>query len=194
MILLESNRLRFRNWEERDRPLFHFINSDDRVMEFFPFRRTRAEADAKMEELAAGIARNGFGFACAALKETDEPIGFIGLHGTDHLVDTQIPAGSIQIGWRLAPQFWRNGYASEGARAWLDFGFETMALDAVFAFAVWNNEASTAVMRRIGMHREETRDLDHPPKPAETPDLEREVVYRINRAGWHAQKRPKAAP
>ena len=39
---IRTERLILRNWEERDRDLFHRINSDDRVMEFFPFRRDRA--------------------------------------------------------------------------------------------------------------------------------------------------------
>ena len=37
---LHTPRLVIRNWEERDRGLFHRINSDERVMEFYPFRRT----------------------------------------------------------------------------------------------------------------------------------------------------------
>ncbi|EBV3600215.1 N-acetyltransferase [Salmonella enterica subsp. enterica serovar Virchow] len=187
MILLETDRLLIRNWEERDRPLFHLINSDDRVMEFFPFRRSRAQADARMDEIAAGIVADGFGFACAELKATGEPIGFIGLDRIDHL-DPHMPAGSIEIGWRLAPQFWRKGYASEGASAWLDFGFERLALDEIVSIAVWNNEASTTVMRKIGMRRDQSSDFDHPQAPSDQPDLERIVVYRISRTEWQKQR------
>jgi hypothetical protein len=41
MTPLRTARLILRNWEDRDRDLFHLINSDDRVMEFFPMRRSR---------------------------------------------------------------------------------------------------------------------------------------------------------
>ena len=92
---LRTERLILRNWEERDRELFHRINSDDRVMEFFPFRRNRAEADAKMDELRAAIDRDGFGFAAAEIAASGECIGFVGLSRTDHL--PFLPAGSIEI-------------------------------------------------------------------------------------------------
>ena len=42
---LETERLVIRNWKEEDRELFHLINSDDRVMQYFPFRRTREQSD-----------------------------------------------------------------------------------------------------------------------------------------------------
>ncbi|TIX63331.1 MAG: GNAT family N-acetyltransferase, partial [Mesorhizobium sp.] len=47
---MRTERLILRNWEDRDRELFHRINFDEQVMEFFPFRRDRAETDAKMDE------------------------------------------------------------------------------------------------------------------------------------------------
>ena len=102
MILLETHRLVLRNWSEEDRPFFHRINSDDMVMEFFPFRRNREEADAVMDRIRDGIAKNGFGFAAAALKCSGQPIGFIGLHKPSGL--TNLPDGSIEIGWRLGHQ------------------------------------------------------------------------------------------
>ncbi|TIW64748.1 MAG: GNAT family N-acetyltransferase, partial [Mesorhizobium sp.] len=42
---MRTERLILRNWEDRDRELFHRINFDEQVMEFFPFRRDRAETD-----------------------------------------------------------------------------------------------------------------------------------------------------
>ena len=47
---IRTPRLILRNWEERDRELFFRINSDDRVMEFFPFRRDRTQADVRNTE------------------------------------------------------------------------------------------------------------------------------------------------
>ena len=46
---IRTTRLLLRNWEERDRDLFHRINSEPVVMEFFPFRRDLAQADAKRD-------------------------------------------------------------------------------------------------------------------------------------------------
>ncbi len=82
---IRTERLILRNWEDRDRELFHRINSEDRVMEFFPFRRDRRQADAKMGELRETIDRDGYGFAAAEIAATGQCIGFVGITGTDYL-------------------------------------------------------------------------------------------------------------
>jgi RimJ/RimL family protein N-acetyltransferase len=184
---IRTQRLILRNWEERDRELFHRINSDERVMEFFPFRRDRAQADAKMDEIRGDIERNGFGFAAAEIAGTGQCIGFVGITRTDHL--PFLPQGTVEIGWRLAPEFWGNGYVVEAAQAWLAFGFETLALDEIVSFAVEANHRSTAVMRRIGMTADPARDFDHPGIPESHPQLRRHVFYRLSRSAWLANKR-----
>src|SRR5690606_13979352 len=80
MIRLETPRLILRNWEERDRDLFHRINCDDEVMRFFPFRRTRAESDAFMDTLHADNETRGYVFCALEVRETGQSIGIAGLH------------------------------------------------------------------------------------------------------------------
>jgi RimJ/RimL family protein N-acetyltransferase len=184
---IRTERLILRNWEERDRELFHRINSDERVMEFFPFRRDRAAADAKMDEVRAWIDEDGYGFAAAEIAATGECIGFIGLSGTED-IDVLAP-GTIEIGWRLAPEFWGKGYVTEAAEAWLDYGFETLGLDEIVSFAVADNHRSTAVMKRLGMRADAGADFDHPAVPDSHPHLKRHVMYRLPRADWQARKR-----
>lgn len=184
---IRTTRLILRNWEDRDRELFFRINSDERVMEFFPFRRTRAEADAKMDEMRGNIERKGFGFAAAEIVGTRKCIGFVGLTETDHL--PFLPAGTLEIGWRLAPEFWGQGYVSEAARAWLAFGFETLGRDEIISFAVRDNRRSTAVMERIGMTADPSRDFDHPAVPESHPHLRPHVFYRLSRRDWEESKR-----
>lgn len=187
MTPIRTTRLILRNWEERDRPLFHRLNSDERVMEFFPFRRNRAEADAKMDELRAWVDQHGYGFTAAELAATGECIGFVGLYDAGYL--PHLPAGSVEIGWRLAPEFWGHGYVAEAARAWLGFGFETLGLDEIVSFAVRNNHRSTAVMERIGMTPDPSRDFDHPGVPADHPQLRPHVFYALKRKEWEERKR-----
>ena len=55
MMRLETERLIIRNWEDRDRELFHRINSDDDVMQFFPFRRSRAEAEDQIPHSSSSL-------------------------------------------------------------------------------------------------------------------------------------------
>jgi len=112
---IRTERLILRNWEERDRELVHRINSDERVMEFFPFRRSRAESDAKMDEWRAWIEADGYGFAAVEIATSGECIGFVGLFDTEDLPG--LPEGTVEIGWRLAPEYWGHGYVTEAAEA-----------------------------------------------------------------------------
>jgi RimJ/RimL family protein N-acetyltransferase len=182
MMRLETERLVIRNWEDRDRDLFHRINSDDEVMRFFPFRRSRAEADAFLDRIRAENEARGYGFSALELKETGECIGFAGLHA-DNVAPSR-PPDTVEIGWRLAPEFWGKGYVSEAAEALLAFGFETLGRDEIISFAVWNNDRSTAVMRRIGMTAEPESDFDHPRVPDTHPQLKRHVFYSLKRDDW----------
>jgi len=180
-----TDRLILRNWEDRDRELFHHISSDDTVMEFFEFRRNREEADRVMDRIRGGIDRNGFGFAAIELKETGECLGFTGL---SIVTETPpVPDGSIEIGWRLAAGHWGKGYASEAARAWLRFGFETLKLQEIIAFAVEDNHRSTAVMKRLGMEHRPEGDFLHPKVGDEFPHLRPHVLYAITRDQWEAR-------
>ncbi len=184
---LSTQRLIIRNWEDRDRDLFFRINSDETVMRFFPFRRTRQEADAALDRIRAGIASRGFGFTAVELANTGETIGFAGLNETE--LEPIVPAGTVEIGWRLAPEFWAKGYVTEAGEALLAFGFETLDLDEIVSFAVWNNHRSTAVMKRLGMHPDPSRDFDHPGVSDAHGDLKRHVFYRLARADWDKSKK-----
>jgi RimJ/RimL family protein N-acetyltransferase len=183
---IRTPRLILRNWEERDRDLFHRINSDPAVMEFFPFRRDRAQADAKMDELQTAIDRDGFGFAAIEVAETGRCQGFAGLSRPNDL--PMFPPDAIEIGWRLAPESWGKGYATEAAQAWLAFGFEKLRLEEIVSFAVASNRRSTAVMERIGMERDPGADFDHPAIGEEHAHLRRHVVYRLRRENWRPSR------
>ncbi|HTO34098.1 MAG TPA: GNAT family N-acetyltransferase [Pararhizobium sp.] len=182
MIIVETERLRVRNWRETDRPLFADINADPKVMEFFPRRRTREESDALMDEARLRIAETGLGFFALALRDTDEPIGFLGLARTD--LEPHLPDGTVEIGWRLAVRFWRKGYVTEAAQALLRHGFETHGLAEIVSFAVKQNIRSTAVMQRLGMQHDPDRDFAHPRVPDTAPHLKHHVLYALSRTAW----------
>lgn len=187
MTPIRTERLILRNWEERDRDLFHRINSDETVLEYFAFRRDRAEADAKMDEISAGISAQGYGWTAVEIAATGQCIGFVGLHDAE--IEPVVPRGSIEIGWRLAPEFWGFGYVTEAASALLDYGFDRLDKAEIVSFAVPRNKRSTAVMERLGMRRDLSCDFDHPNVPDTHPQLKRHVMYRLSRDDWQARKR-----
>lgn len=185
-MMLETQRLRLRNWHDQDREAFHRLNSDERIMRFFPFRRSRVEADAVMDRVRTEMDRNGFSFGAAELKATGEVIGFIGLSRVADL-STELD-GSVEIGWRLMPEQWGRGYVTEAARAWAAHGFDAIGADEIVAFAVPENAPSIAVMKRLGMVADPSRDFDHPRVPDEHAALKPHVVYSLkpdafNRSG-----------
>ena len=181
-----TKRLIVRNWRDTDRELFHQINADERVMEYFPFRRDKRQSDEMMDRLAIAIERDGFGFAALELRDTGECIGFCAI-ARAAMEGAGFPDDMIEIGWRLAHPWWGKGYASEAARAWLRIGFEDLGLDEIVSFAVHDNRRSTAVMERIGLRRDPSRDFDHPNVPDTHPHLKRHVFYALTRKQWLSQ-------
>ncbi|MBP2549155.1 RimJ/RimL family protein N-acetyltransferase [Neorhizobium galegae] len=179
IIILETPRLRLRNWLEADRDLFREINSDPKVMEFFPFRRSHAEADLLFDRVNAMIREDGLGFYAVELKETGEAMGFCGLAPAN--MAGIFPIETIEIGWRLATRFWGNGYITEAARALLDYGLNIRGLETIISFAVADNHRSTAVMRRIGMTPCPDLDFDSPRVPDTHPHLKRHVTYAVTK-------------
>lgn len=187
-IILETERLRLRGWMGSDRDLFREINSDPKVMEFFPFRRTHEEADAFLVKLNGTIMETGIGFYCLELKATGEPMGFCGLSLAN--MPNIFPIETVEIGWRLASRFWGNGYVTEAANALLDFAFAQKNLEAVVSFAVAENRRSTAVMERLGLQRVSELDFSHPRVPDTHPHLQPHVVYAATRETWLSQQQP----
>lgn len=180
MIILETPRLVIRNWEDRDRDLFHVINSDEEVMRFFPFRRDRSQSDELFDVVQKMISETGLGFYALEEKESGQCIGFAGLARTD--LEPHLPDGTVEIGWRLATPFWGKGYITEAGKALLEYAFDTLGLTEIVSFAVHNNDRSTAVMQRIGMTRDTASDFDHPRVPDDAPHLKHHTVYRIQAA------------
>ncbi|MDQ0320826.1 RimJ/RimL family protein N-acetyltransferase [Pararhizobium capsulatum DSM 1112] len=187
-MIAETERLLIRNWRDtpQDRALFHEINSDPEVMAFFPRQRTRAECGPLLEEARRRIEETGLGFFALALREGDQPIGFCGLNQPDR--EPILPAGTVEIGWRLARPHWGKGYMTEAGNALLRHGFLELGLPEIVSFAVAQNERSTAVMRRLGMHHDTARDFDHPRVPDTSPDLKRHVLYALTANEWRTQQ------
>lgn len=177
MIELHTPRLILRPWKEEDLAPFALMNADPEVREFFPSTLTQKESDdsvALMMELAK---KNGFCFMAAELKENQKFIGMIGINQ----VNPAYPfAPAVEIGWRLAKEFWGYGYATEGAKALLDYGFNTLHLKEIVAFTVPNNLKSQQVMKRLGMSCDRNDDFDHP-LVAENNPCRRHVLYKIQR-------------
>ena len=177
---IETERLLLRRWRQTDLELLRALNSDPRVMEHFPSVQTREESDAMAARIRSHFKAEGFGLWAVEVLKGAEFIGFVGL---------SIPSFKshftpcVEVGWRLAQSHWGQGYAPEGARASLRFGFEELGLDEIVSMTVPANHKSRRVMEKIGMHREESEHFDHPMMAPGDP-LRRHVLYRLRRDEW----------
>jgi RimJ/RimL family protein N-acetyltransferase len=181
-----TDRLLLRRWRTEDRSPFAALNADPVVMEHFPSTLTRAESDAGVDRIEAHFARHGFGLWAVEIPGVAPFAGFIGL---------SIPAFEahftpwVEIGWRLARDYWGQGYATEGALAALSFGFGSLGLAEIVSFTTVGNTRSRRVMEKIGMGHSPSDDFDHPLLPGGHP-LRRHVLYRIAKTKWAGDSAP----
>jgi RimJ/RimL family protein N-acetyltransferase len=178
--VIRTDRLLLRRWRPSDLEPFAAMNADPRVMQYFPALFSREESDAMAARAESLFERHGFGFWAVEAPGIAPFIGLLGL-SIPRFEAHFMPA--VEIGWRIAAEHWNRGYATEGARAALAFGFETLRLEEVVAFTVPSNVPSRRVMEKLGMTRNKDDDFDHPLVPAGHP-LRRHVLYRINATTW----------
>lgn len=176
--MIETDRLILRPYREEDSEAFAALNGDPRVGAWLGGISDRARSDALMDRINAHIAEHGFGLWGAERKADGRLIGFVGLT-TVKL--GELPAGPcVEMGWRLIPEAWGQGLASEGAAAALAWALAHVDVDEIVAFTADTNLASQGVMRKIGMIHDPARDFDHPRLAAEHP-LRRHVLFAAAR-------------
>ncbi len=174
---LRTERLYLRRWRASDRLPFAQMNGDPRVMEFFPGPLSQQESDAVADRIEAHFELRGFGMWAVEIPGVVPFAGFIGL---------SIPrfeahfTPCIEVGWRLDAAHWNRGFATEGARAALEFGFRWLQVEEIVSFTVPLNVRSRRVMEKLGMTRSPEDDFDHP-LLAEGHPLRRHVLYRLKR-------------
>jgi RimJ/RimL family protein N-acetyltransferase len=184
MKAIETERLLLRPWRDADLDPFAAMNADPRVMEHFVSILSHEQSQTAMARVRDHFDRHGYGFLAVEVKEGEPFIGFVGLNVVPF--DAHFTP-AVEIGWRLAHAHWRQGYASEAARASLRFAFLELGLDEIVAFTVAANRRSRAVMERIGLHRVADGDFDHPLVPEGHP-IRHHLLYRLRRSEWESAR------
>jgi RimJ/RimL family protein N-acetyltransferase len=118
----------------------------------------------------------------AELLRNQTFLGYIGLSAPTFDAPF-MPA--VEIGWRLAAEYWGRGLATEGARAVLCYAFEDLGLSSLVSFTPPKNLRSRKVMEKLGMMHNPSDDFDHPRLPEDHP-LRRHLLYRLDREAWRA--------
>lgn len=184
LLEVRTERLWLRPWRDEDVEFLAAMNADARVMEHFPALLSRQETEEQMARLRAHFAQHGWGLWALEVPGVTPFAGFVGLN-TVPFTAPFTPA--VEVGWRLAPERWGYGYATEGARAALGVAFHQLGLAEVVSFTVPANVRSRRVMERLGMHHAPADDFEHPRLPPGHP-LRRHVLYRLRRAEWEGTR------
>ncbi len=154
----------------------------------FPYGRGMDEAWTAGFVARAGAhwERVGFGLWLARAREDGAAIGYLGLSMPGFLAEAVGPERmpAVEVGWRLHPDHWGRGLASEGATAALREAFDTLGLREVCSAPQSINAASGRVAQRIGMTCEETVTLA---ATADRPAVDIDL-YWITRDRWRQRE------
>ncbi len=172
--VLRTARLVLRPWQERDRAPFATLNADPEVARYLGAALDAAQSDALLDRLRDERARSGFSWFAVEHRDSGALAGAVGL-SVPRWSATFTPA--VEIGWRLAPAFWGQGYAHEAAQEVLRWGFTALQLPRVVSFTVPANVRSWRLMERLGLRR--AGEFLHPALPEDHP-LRTHLLYFLD--------------
>ncbi len=145
--ILITERLGLREFREGDVDALYRLDSDPRVMRYIGDGSVGTRAS-----VAAAVARSmkyydmypGLGVWPAEHRATGRFVGWFCLKYVPQTVE-------IEVGYRLSPEAWGRGYATEGARAVVQYGFGELGLERIIGLTHPDNVASQRVLRKAGL-------------------------------------------
>jgi RimJ/RimL family protein N-acetyltransferase len=157
--MLETERLILRRFTENDVDAVFALRRDAEVMHYIRAPQNRQESVNWLKMVSKLWETEKIGFCAVVEKQSGALVGWCGLW---RLQET----GETEVGYAIARKFWGKSLATEAARAFLAYGFETLKLDKIVAVAAPENVASRRVMEKLGMTFDYTgefygRDLVH---------------------------------
>ena len=173
--IFRSERLGFRRWTGDDIAPFAKMNANTEVMEFFPKPLTGGETDILIERIEGHFEKYNYGLYAVDKLENSEFIGFVGfMNATFDASFTPC----TEIGWRIKYEEWNKGFATEGAKRCLKFGFEYLELTEIHSFTSCLNLKSEKVMQKIGMKK--IGEFEYPGTEIGI-KLRRHMLYKIDK-------------
>ncbi|MEN4759544.1 GNAT family N-acetyltransferase [Chryseobacterium sp. C39-AII1] len=145
---IKTERLILSELKEEDLPLVVEYMQDKEYSDYtstipYPYRKEDGDFWLKLVR-EAFASKKGYTFA---IRDTSgKIIGAIGLHDEGH--------DKAEMGYWMAKSFWNKGYVTEAAKAIVDFGFNELNFNKIFAIHFPHNPASGKIMQKIGMQQE----------------------------------------
>ncbi|MDE3143969.1 MAG: GNAT family N-acetyltransferase [Bacteroidota bacterium] len=174
-IYFETERLILRDWKESDTAVFIEMNLNKNVMQYFPSILNEDETLQMLEKIKKHFADFDYGLFAVERKDNKN---FIGYTGFSHPKFESFFTPCIEIGWRLNFNDWNFGFATEAAKASMQYGFDKIGLKEIYSFTSIRNKPSENVMQKIGMKKVGT--FEHP-LLANGHYLKTHVLYKIEK-------------
>ena len=149
-IRIETERLIMRPFQEDDVERLFLLDSNPEVMKYVGVKPlTQKEQSAKIiKMIQKQYADNGVGRLAVIEKESNLLIGWSFLkYLTDEINGIK---NVYDLGYRFLPEFWGKGYATESAKASIEYGYKEMNLDKICAHAHSENVASNHTLKKLG--------------------------------------------
>jgi hypothetical protein len=150
ITILETDRLLLRSIETADAAAFYTLFADPEVMRFGDGPQTETWVNEWIVWVRQGYAQQGYGPLAVVEKSSVSVIGYCGLFFFEDING----AAEIELGYRLLPEAWGKGYATEAGTAVRDYAFEILGLPRLISLIDPANNASIAVAKKLGMVRE----------------------------------------
>ncbi|MEL1243246.1 GNAT family N-acetyltransferase [Flavobacterium sp. DGU11] len=154
----ESQRLVFRELEPSDEEALFELDSDPEVHRYLGNTPVQSMDEIRMviTMIREQYRNNGVGRMAVILKETGEFLGWAGLKLAKDELNGNV--NYYDLGYRFMQKHWGKGYATESAKAFIDYGFNVMKLPKINAYADAGNKGSHAVLEKAGLKYIETFD------------------------------------
>ncbi|QNE17153.1 GNAT family N-acetyltransferase [Kribbella qitaiheensis] len=173
-----TERLLLRPYREEDQPAFAAMNADPEVMKYLGGEPlTREQSDAITEGANHRFVADGIGFLAIERRSDGAFLGACGLMRHDAWYPDD-----LEVGWRLAREYWGHGYATEAANSWLAHAFLDRSEPRVISITDTPNLNSIAVMKRLGMTFDHETELVEDNTPFDA------TVYSITPEAWSAHR------
>jgi ribosomal-protein-alanine N-acetyltransferase len=148
---IETERLLLRELELSDIEGMFELDSNPNVHTFVGKKpvKTIEESSAMIENIQQQYAIYGTGRWAVILKETNEFLGWSGIKFITNEINNH--KDFYEIGYRFIEKHWGKGYATEAGKAFMDYAFNEIKAEAVYANADKGNENSRKILEKLGL-------------------------------------------
>lgn len=162
-VHIETERLILRDLGKDDAKGIYKLDSDPEVHTFLGKKpiKTLEEALETIRFINLQYQENGIGRWAVIEKKTENFMGWCGFKYITNPINGR--KNYYDLGYRFIREFWGKGFASESAKACLNYGFNKMNQKEFFAMADKNNFASNKILEKIGMTKIATFNYEEVP-------------------------------